>query len=277
VIAYTPGADGKLQVADQVATLYDEDKLDVRAAAQDLARSYRFEVLEVLRALRTLYPAGELPIAHYDDLARQIEAQTSQYEIAEETVEDALALVRKDGFDRTTDAEGNEAYTAEISYPIDREELLTHFAEWQARAGSFGFHYSPYNFDSRPEKNYFENMLELLRQKPEDVEDIYFTGALTDPNKTEFLVEYRGVDGRTHSYSPDFVIRRKDGRCLIVEVKRENERGHAVDGEKGAKAMAMRKWEGLNPGRLRYQMVFVQDQVIAPSDVLKAKEFLDEA
>ncbi len=45
------------------------------------------------------------------------------------------------------------------------------------------------------------------------------TGALTDPKKTDFYVEYRGEDGNWHRYTPDFVIRRKDGKCLIVEIK----------------------------------------------------------
>ena len=36
---------------------------------------------------------------------------------------------------------------------------------------------------------------------------------LHDPDKTDFLVEYKGVDGKWHSYSPDCVIRRRDGRC----------------------------------------------------------------
>ncbi len=92
--------------------------------------------------LRELFPAS-----HYAELARQIEEQTSQYETVEETVEVALALVKKEGFDKVTDDQGNETYTAEISYPIDREHLLAHYKDWQKRAGDFGFHYTPYNFE----------------------------------------------------------------------------------------------------------------------------------
>lgn len=44
----------------------------------------------------------------------------------------------------------------------------------------------------------------MLNQKPEDVEDIYFTGALTDTKKTNFFIEYRAIDGRMHNYTPDW-------------------------------------------------------------------------
>ncbi|MCI0617791.1 restriction endonuclease subunit R, partial [bacterium] len=218
--------------------------------------------------------ANALPVSHYLELVNQIEAQTSQYEPVEETVEVALALVKKEGFERNTDEQGNETYTAEISYPIDREHLLTHYEEWQKQAGSFGFHYTPYNFDSRPEKNFFVTLLEMLKQKPDDVEDIYFTGAFTDTKKTDFFIEYRGNDGKMHNYIPDFVIRRKDGKCLIVEIKSERERAHEIDGESGAKAIATRKWEGLNPDKLKYQMIFASGNTIDVSTLAEIQKAL---
>jgi type III restriction enzyme len=274
VIAYTPGEGGKLQVADQVATLYDVDALDLYTTAQDFARTYRLEPFELLSELQRMYPEGALPASHYAELARQIEEQTSQYETVEETVEVALALVKKDGFEKVTDEQGNETYTAEISYPIDREHLLTHYQEWQKRAGKFGFHYTPYNFDSKPEQNFFENLLELLKLNPEDVEDVYFTGALTDTKKTDFFIEYRGKDNRMHNYTPDFIVRRRDGKCLIVEVKREREREDEIDGENGAKALATRKWEGLNPDKLKYQMIFTASESIGANDMIQAQAFM---
>lgn len=277
VIAYTPSESGKLQIADQVATLYDVDTFDLYTTAQDLARNYRLEAFDVLSELRRTYPEGALPVSHYAELARQVEAQTSQYETIEETVEVALALVKKDGFEKVTDEQGNETYTAEISYPIEREHLLIHYEAWQKQAGKFGFHYTPYNFDSNPEKNFFETLLEMLKQKPEEVEDIYFTGALTDTRKTDFFIEYRGVDGRMHNYTPDFVIRRRDGKCLIVEIKSERERADEIDGENGAKAIATHKWKSLNPDKLKYQMIFVKGEAIGSDDMLLAKEFLDES
>lgn len=106
------------------------------------------------------------------------------------------------------------------------------------------------------------------------MQDVYFTGALTDPKKTDFFIEYRGLDGRMHNYTPDFIVRRRDGKCLIVEVKRERERDHAIDGEHGAKAMAIKKWEGLNPERLTYQMVFTPGEGISADDMIWIQGFL---
>jgi hypothetical protein len=277
VVAYTPSETGKLLAAKEVAELYDVDTFDLYTTAQDLARIYRLEAFEILSELRRIYTNDvALPVSHYAELARQIEKQTSQYETVEETVEVALALVKKDGFEKITDGQGNETYTAEISYPIEREHLLIHYEAWQKQAGKFGFHYTPYNFDSNPEKNFFETLLEMLKQKPDEVEDIYFTGALTDTKKTDFFIEYRGVDGRMHNYTPDFVVRRKDGKCLIVEIKSERERTNEIDGENGAKAIASRKWESLNPDRLKYQMVFVRGEQAGYAEVETARKFIED-
>ncbi len=153
-------------------------------------------------------------------MALQIEAQTRNYELQEETVEKVLALVRPEGFQKGMAEDGTEVYTAEISYPIDRQRLLLSWEELQAaNQGNFGFHYTPYNFDSNPENSFFELMLAHLNLHQDDVEDIYFTGALTTPDKTEFWVDYQGEDGNYYRFTPDFIIRRKDRRCLIVEIK----------------------------------------------------------
>ena len=274
VIAFTPSEGGKLLPTGDVVELQDVDTYDLYTTAQDFARNYRLEAFDLLSELRRLYPEGFMPVSHYAVLARQIEKQTSEYETVEETVEVALALVKKDGFEKTLDEKGNETYTAEISYPIDREHLLIQFEDWRKRAGSFGFHYSPYNFDSQPELNFFETLLQMLNQKPDDVEDIYFTGALTDAKKTDFFIEYRGKDGRMHNYTPDFVVRRKDGRCLIVEIKSERERTDEIDGEEGNKAIATRKWESLNPDKLKYQMIFVRQENVSHEDIEQARTFI---
>jgi hypothetical protein len=89
---------------------------------------------------------------------------------------------------------------------------------------------------------------------------------------------YRGEDGRWHRYTPDFVIRKRPrkggkpgtGRVLIVEIKsqqfeaatREDEKRFARGDEpitvEGRKAVALRKFERLNPERLRYELIFVR-------------------
>jgi predicted nucleotidyltransferase len=100
---------------------------------------------------------------------------------------------------------------------------------------------------------------------------MYFTGGLTDPNKTDFFVEYKALDGRTRRYTPDFVIRKKpalgqprgSGRVLIVEIKREKDREDQIDGEHGRKAEAVRGWGALNPDRIKYEMIFTPGDSVA--------------
>jgi len=259
------------QVGDTIEIEAVPDTVDCYSAAVDVAARYRLDFWEVYGELRRLYGADEVPLYHLRDLGFQIEEQTSNYEVREEKVERALALVRPEGFEREIDASGVEVYTAEIVY---REHLLLHCAALRDNDGNFGFHYTPYNFDSNPEKSFFEQMLRELNQKPEDVEDIYFTGALTDPAKTDFYVEYKDDKGKWRRYTPDFVIRRKDGKTLIVEIKREHDREHPLDGENGRKAMELRKWEDLNPERLRYEMIFTDTDTVPHDRMDTARAFV---
>jgi hypothetical protein len=204
--------------------------------------------------------------------------------VKEEKVDIALALVKPEGFTKDLDASGMEVYTADIVYPKEREHLLL---SWEAmtrqNSADFGFHYSPYDFDSNPEKSFFEQMLGHLNLKAGDVEDIYFTGAVTDPNKTDFYVEYKDEKGKWRRYTPDFVIRRKpgkgrkpgSGKVFIVEIKAERERAHPLDGESGRKALALRKWEALNPDRLKYQMIFTASDTVSADQLQEAKTFVE--
>lgn len=269
------------QTGETITIESEPDTLDLYTAATELAAVYRLDTWAVLDELRRLYTgADELPLAHLVDLSSQIEAQFSQYEVKEEHVERALALIKPDGFTHSLAPDGTETYTAEIRYPVDREKLIAHFAEWQSKHGgksaAFGFHYTPYNFDSNPELHFFETLFEHLGLHSDQVEDIYFTGAITDPRKSDFFVEYRGEDSRWHRYTPDFIIRRKDGRCLIVEIKGENMRKDPVNGEQGTKALAVRQWEKLNPAKLRYQMIFVNEDVLTRADSAAARQFVED-
>ena len=171
-----------------------------------------------------------------------------------------------------------EVYTAEIIYRKDRESLLLSWEKLKtSNPRDFGFHYIPYNFDSNPEKTFFEELLRHINTHPAEVEDIFFTGALTDPKKTDFFVEYKGEDGNWHPYTPDFVIRRKDGRCLIVEVKNaqfkttvQNDLDRDGSEEpitpEGRKAIALRRWTNLNPDRLKYHLAFVREETVPYDD-----------
>ena len=131
-------------------------------------------------------------------------------------------------------------------------------------------------------------MLGHLQVHPGEVEDIYFSGAITDPQKTDFFVEYKGEDGKWHRYTPDFILRRKDGKCLIVEIKNaqfeaatNNDLQRSTNGEaaltvEGRKAVAARRWEELNPDRLKYQIIFVREDTLAYDQTTRAKEFIEK-
>ncbi|MHB9133317.1 MAG: DEAD/DEAH box helicase family protein [Armatimonadota bacterium] len=266
------------QVGTTEAIAEPAHAVDVYTAAVDLAACYRIPLWGVYGELRRLYADEDMPVAHIEALAQQIEAQTRQYEVSTEKVDVALALVKPEGFQRETTQTGDVVYTAEIVYPKDREHLLL---PWDALSGvnadDIGFHYTPYSFDSNPEKSFYEQMLRYLHLHVDEVEDIYFTGALTDPGKTDFFVEYKDDKGKWRRYTPDFVLRKKNGKCLIVEVKAERERSHPIDGETGRKALALRKWEQLNPARLQYEMVFTAVEVVSWDDMDSTRAFVEEA
>jgi len=267
-----------MRQVDEEQVTYTVDGPDLYSAATELAAVYRLNVWMVYAELKRLYGAGAtLPQAHLPALAAQVEEQTRRYRVEEEEIEVALALVKPDGFTPRQEDNGNVVYTAEITYQKGKEHLLLSWKEMAGRNdGNFGFHYNPYNFDSEPEKDFFIQMLDAVNLKPEQVEDIYFTGGLHDPHKTDFYVEYKGTDSHWHRYSPDFVIRRKDGRCYIVEIKMENKRHDAVDGEHGRKAIAVQQWVGLNPDRLKYEMIFTASDSVAFNQLSPAKQFIEE-
>jgi hypothetical protein len=273
-----PGQAGVMGQIGEERIAYEVDGRDLYSAAAELAAVYRLDAWEVYGELRRLYGVGGVvPETHLPALARQIEEQTRRYTVEEEEVEVALALVRPEGFRRELREEG-VVYTAEITYQVGKEHLLL---SWRDLAGQnrsdFGFHYDPYNFDSEPEKSFFGEVLRLLNLEPDQVEDIYFTGALTDPGKTDFAVEYRDLQGKTRRYTPDFVVRRKDGRCHIVEIKASRERHDPVDGENGLKAMALRRWVDLNPDLLRYEMIFATGESVGYNQLDAVRAFVLDA
>ena len=256
------------------------EALDVYAAAAELGAAYRLPIWELYAELRRVYGGEDVPVNHLLGLAGQIEAQTCHYTVHTEHVDVALALVKPEGF-TTEMLDGAETYTAEIVYPKDREHLLLPWDRLTDNPSGFGFHYSPYNFDSNPEQSFFEQMLAELNLRPDEVEDIYFTGALTDPKKTEFFVEYKDDKGKWRRYTPDFIVRKKSrgkrpGKCLIVEVKKEHDRGHPIDGENGRKALAVRGWEKLNPDRLQYEMIFTATDVVSHDQMQPARDFVTD-
>jgi len=273
------------QLGDSVVIETMPSTVDAYTAATEIAAAYRLDVLRVLAAIRDAYGTDAVPEDDLPLLASQIEQRTRHYETREERVDVALALVRQEGFVRETGSDGVTVYTAQIAYPVDQEHLLL---RWQDKAGEnskdLGFHYSPLDFDSKPEMSFFEQVLRELNLRRNEVEDVYFTGGLTDPAKTDFFVEYKDDKGKWRRYTPDFVIRKRpprgwpagSGRVFIVEIKNEKQRDDRTDGEHGAKAMELRRWEDLNPERLRYQIIFTSTDAVTSDQLKDVREFAAE-
>ncbi|MEO0091915.1 MAG: DEAD/DEAH box helicase family protein [candidate division WOR-3 bacterium] len=273
-----PDRKGILIVLQAENILIEEDYIDAYSFAVELSALYRLPLMQIYEKIKRLYPNNEIPESHTIEIRRQFEDKIKNYKITEEEVEQALALIRLDGFNREL-KDNQTIYTTEIIYHIDKAKLLWYdkFKEqnkWYKL--DFGFHYTPYNFDSSPEKDLFEQLLVMLNENPADVEDIYFTGAITDRDKTDFIFEYKCTDGKWHGYTPDFLIRKKDGKMLIIEVKSERMRNDEIEGEKGLKAMKMEEIKGLNPDKLKYEILFTDREEIGINNVKKVKDIIYE-
>ncbi|MDD5689791.1 MAG: hypothetical protein PHQ76_05910, partial [Caldisericia bacterium] len=197
--------------------------------------------------------------------------QIKNYKVIEEVIEQALALIKKEGFKEEKE-DKKSIYVTEIMFHKDRADrlLLSYdqaLQKFKQKQLPFGFHYSPYNFDSLPEKEFFESILRELNEDPDKIEDIYFTGAIDDPNKTDFFFEYKDKNGKWHNYSPDFLIRKKNGKMLIVEIKGEPFKDKQKEKE-------MRQVENLNPDRLKYEILETNRDELGFDEMEKIKKWI---
>jgi len=249
------------QTGDTLAIEVGADVLDAYAAASALAATYRLDAWAVLEALRSAYADGEVPVAHLDALARQLEEQMGTQEEVTQDEEASLAILRPEAFREVLDADGSVHRQATISYPADRAGLVWPPDRIAENRADYGFHYAPYNFDSGPEAELFESLLAALNLDPASVRDVYFTGAITDPKKTDLSFSYVAPDGTSHRYTPDFLIHAADGRWIVVEVKARNRRDDPVDGERGRKALALQELVDRNAGQLERYVAWVNGSV----------------
>lgn len=230
-------------------------KIDLFQAAVVLAHAYRLDSLKIYKLLQGLYPEGEIGAFELELIRSQIEKQSIRYKVVNETVEEAIAIVKKKGFVKE-EKNKEEIWTTEIRVNKSKlDDYVLSIEKYQHQTGQlplFGFHYDPYNFDSEDEREFFERMLTKLGEDPDNVEDIYYTGAINDPEKTDFIFEYKDDKGDWHSYTPDFLIRKKDGKSLIVEVKAPKYRIKEAEKE-------MKKLETINPDKIKYELLLLEE------------------
>lgn len=264
-----PDRKGVLIKKDGEKMTIEEDFIDIYSLSVELSSLYRMPILFLYEKLKEIYPNEEIPKSEAFEIKRQVEEQVRNYEIKEEEVEVALALVKLGNFSKE-ERNGQIIYTTEIIYHKEKENYFLRYEEFKMKnenwyRNELGFHYSPYKFDSNPEKDFFVQVLLMLNENPADVEDIYYTGAINDINKTDFIFEYRGKDGRWHNYTPDFLIKKKDGKMIIVEVKGEPYRIYEEE-------KLMKEIEGINPEKVKYEILITEKDEIGFKNINKVKE-----
>lgn len=127
------------------------------------------------------------------------------------------------------------------------------------------FHADTYCFDSKPEKELFNQLV-----YSENTEEVYFTGMFT-AGQSDLAIQY--VDPESHrirNYCPDFFVRTSDGTIELIEVKGNNQ----MDGSTVlAKAAAAR--EIADASRIEYGMIggnFIMENDATDMSLQEAQE-----
>ena len=199
------------------------------AVAQRIASRYHLSLMPILRNLKEIYPKGMVPNNHVYGLLAQAEKGIDNYETIEEKVTEVMALIRvqdehgEELFEKHPGADGDEVYVHRLRMRQQvyeqQADLFLEMSEVEDKH-DLSYHYEPYNFDSRPERSFFNQILSALNADPREVEAFLFTGGLTNAKMTDFHFEYMDPDGQYHRYFPDFVVVKKKTReFYIVEVK----------------------------------------------------------
>jgi len=249
------------------------------AAAWKIAATYHLPGMSILKCLRDLYPQGEIPNGDLYELFQQVEELQADYKTVTEKVTEALALIRthdEDGEALFSEENGVLVHRLRMSQStFDRMKQKDLFADrgdgGYADKGDLSFHYSPYNFDSEPERDFFRKILAMLNITPGEVKEFLFTGGLTDPKKTDFHFEYLGRDNRYHDYFPDFVLVKKTGEYFIVEIKAERDR---EDPTVLAKAKAVEELREVQPDLFKYNIVYTPASGVAEPEIKSVADWI---
>jgi superfamily II DNA or RNA helicase len=197
---------------------------------EEVARFTGLPCLEVERILRESdaglegvldYVNRENALLH-DAIIPRIQEALFEYDEESGSTEEEVALARNFPLERHV-SEDQEGLVMSPDGGRDRSYHLDH-----------------YIFDSGEERRLFETLLTHER-----VEEVYFTGGITDPAHNEFYVEYYDNQaGRWRKYFPDFYLKLADNGWMVVEVKREDQTEHP--NVKAKDAAAREVFETLN-------------------------------
>ncbi len=254
--------NNQVQETGDYQRISNNDKISLLLASNIIATKYHLKNLEVLKELQKIYQENsEIPQYHLQELFKQIDKSKKNYKIIEEITTRIMAIIKtEEGFQKSEDG---KYYFHTIRFKEGNSPIFKN----NTNNSQYGFHYEPYNFDSKPEDDFFEKLLNITNSKAKDIEDIYFTGGLTTPDKTDFHFQYKGQDGKYHQYYPDFLIKKKNGEVFIVEIKSESER---EDFNVKAKAKAVQEIANINENKIKYVVLYTNGETISTSD----KDFL---
>jgi len=254
---------GKISSKDRRSGKIEKSRFNARETTAELSRNYDLDFFKLLKEVDKIHNGTDFTETEIETIASQVEqclGERFEIKIKRETI--SCALFKKEGFDFD---EKTKQYYAEIRY--SRDEMLS-----EHKGEKLGFHYTPYNFDSSDEKEFFEWLLEKIGESAKTIEDIYFMGAITTPEKTDFWFWYRGVDEAWHRYTPDFLIRRKDGKIFIIEIKpADNEQKDATTQRKAEK---LRRIAKINPNKFKYEIVEGFERFIETPIIKSISEFI---
>ncbi|MCE2687832.1 MAG: DEAD/DEAH box helicase family protein [Rickettsiales bacterium] len=260
--------NNQVQETGDYQRISNNDKISLLLASNIIATKYHLKNLEVLKELQKIYQENsEIPQYHLQELFKQIDKSKKNYKIIEEITTRIMAIIKtEEGFQKSEDG---KYYFHTIRFKEGNSPIFKN----NTNNSQYGFHYEPYNFDSKPEDDFFEKLLNITNSKAKDIEDIYFTGGLTTPDKTDFHFQYKGQDGKYHQYYPDFLIKKKNGEVFIVEIKSESER---EDFNVKAKAKAVQEIANINENKIKYVVLYTNGETISTSDkdFLKINDFI---
>ena len=254
--------NNQVQETGDYQRISNNDKISLLLASNIIATKYHLKNLDVLKKMQKIYQENsEIPEYHLQELFKQIDDKKQNYKTIEEITTRIIAIIKtEEGFQKSEDG---KYYYHTIKFKEGNSPIFKH----NTNNSQYGFHYEPYNFDSKPENDFFEKILNITNSKAKDIEDIYFTGGLTTPDKTDLHFQYKGQDGKYHQYYPDFLIKKKSGEIFIVEIKAEKER---EDFDVKAKEKAVQEIANINENKIKYVVLYTTGETISTSD----KEFL---
>ncbi|WPY01758.1 Putative restriction endonuclease subunit R N-terminal domain protein (plasmid) [Candidatus Trichorickettsia mobilis] len=225
-------------------------KVSLLLASYKIALKYHLKAIDILKILQTIYNnQDEMPVNHLQALYQQIDQQKQNYQEVEEVITQVLALIRTEGGFIKGDGDKYYYHTLRFKENSKRLDLLTE----NKTNSQYGFHYEPYNFDVEAERNFFNKILDILTIKIEQIEDIYFTGGLTNPKYTDFYFEYKAEDNKYHKYYPDFLIKKKNGELYIIEIKSEST---LEDTTLEDKKKAVEEIVRINENKIKYSVLY---------------------